>query len=123
MQSTSVCASSALLSVATSTLFVARRAFVQGGPPPPKLQDGIDPMKKLCSHRAEMDARYAAQQQSEREFYARTPHIPPPLPHNSYEKGQYGMRRRIKVQDRSDDISLDALNVAVEMGNHAMRKG
>lgn len=99
------------------------RMFVQGGPPPPKLHEGMEPMKKLKSHRAEMDARYAAEREAEREFYARTPHIPAPLPHNSHEKGQYGMRRRIKVDDLESQINLEALNEAVETGNHAMRKG
>ncbi|KAG8345338.1 hypothetical protein TRVL_03827 [Trypanosoma vivax] len=100
-----------------------RRCFVQGGPPPPKLQDGVEPMKKLRSYRAEMDAKYAAEQQAEREFYARTPNIPAPLPHNSPVKGQYGMRRRIKLRDDDDQVSVERINEALEMGNHAMRKG
>ncbi|RNF17059.1 hypothetical protein TcG_05899 [Trypanosoma cruzi] len=109
--------------VAVGFFIEARRLFVQGGPPPPKLHEGIEPMKKLHSHRAEMDARYAAEREAEREFYARTPHIPSPLPHNSHEKGKYGMRRRLKIHQAEDDISVESLNEAVETGNHAMRKG
>ncbi|RNF09533.1 uncharacterized protein Tco025E_06959 [Trypanosoma conorhini] len=109
--------------VAAGKFCCARRWFVQGGPPPPKLRDGIEPMKKLHSHREEMDARYAAERAAEREFYARTPHIPAPLPHNSHEKGKYGMRRRLKVHQPEDDIDVESLGAAVETGNHAMRKG
>ncbi|KAH9589195.1 hypothetical protein LSM04_003808 [Trypanosoma melophagium] len=114
---------SVLSLVFVPSIVVASRSFVQGGPTPPKLQEGIEPMKKLCSHRAEMDARFAEEQRAEREFYARTPHIPAPLPQNSHEKGKYGMRRRIKVQRDDNTIDLHALNEAVETGNHAMRKG
>ncbi|ESL06518.1 hypothetical protein TRSC58_05807 [Trypanosoma rangeli SC58] len=109
--------------VAAGNFCVACRWFVQGGPPPPKLRDGVEPMKKLHSHREEMDARYAAEREADREFYARTPHIPAPLPHNSYEKGKYGMRRRLKVYQPGDGIDVQSLNEAVETGNHAMRKG
>ncbi|RHW68627.1 hypothetical protein DPX39_100145400 [Trypanosoma brucei equiperdum] len=112
-----------LRSDAATVTKAASRSFVQGGPPPPKLQEGIEPLKKLRSYRAEMDARYEEEQRAERELYSRTPNVPAPLPHNSYVKGQYGMRRRIKVQSTEDQISVHTLNEAVETGNHAMRKG